>query len=406
LVVWGYGLLVLALNCREEAVLKAGTAFLVLLASLAWLLFQFFYEQFESGGSSEISWWLVAWVALGWSDFAGWCRSPRKELRGAACAVLLASLLAIGAIAGDWWGAEWLSVVFFTVALGWAVVGGRAKLENLAFSSLLPASVGTILLLIELNSPRELLNSALIVSLVLVAAWWVVAWRDREKLQEVALLEVVRTALLGTAILVAYCHWLENEPFILLTMATGSAALVGWRFLRSESLSWLGGTFALVAIGSLCARAAATGVHPAAVVVVAILAAADGIWLSRPNFRLGALSDPKVASFLGGTAVILVVFAGFGLAGVASWTTASWAVGCVALLVCGFWVGLRGYRVIALLGLGVTIVRLFLVDIDDSFWRIVAFGITGALLVGIGYLYNRFHQRLAEGDLDWGEGEN
>jgi uncharacterized membrane protein len=86
-------------------------------------------------------------------------------------------------------------------------------------------------------------------------------------------------------------------------------------------------------------------------------------------------------------------------------TTAFWAVGAVALLAAGFWGGLRGYRVVGLLGIGCAIVRLFSVDVQETFWRIVAFGVTGALLVGIGYIYNRFHQRLAEHDLDWSKEE-
>jgi len=58
--------------------------------------------------------------------------------------------------------------------------------------------------------------------------------------------------------------------------------------------------------------------------------------------------------------------------------------------------------VIALGGLGCALVRLFAVDVQDTLWRIVAFGVTSGLLIGIGYVYNRYHKRLAEGDLDWG----
>ena len=99
---------------------------------------------------------------------------------------------------------------------------------------------------------------------------------------------------------------------------------------------------------------------------------------------------------------MLAVLLGFVLVGeVAGWTTAGCALGAVLLLVAGFWGGLRGYRVLGLLGIGFAILRLFIVDLDEIFWRIVAFGVTGALLVGIGYIYNRFHRQLAEHDLDW-----
>jgi uncharacterized membrane protein len=96
------------------------------------------------------------------------------------------------------------------------------------------------------------------------------------------------------------------------------------------------------------------------------------------------------------------VLIGLALEGrVAGWTTAFWAVGAVALLAAGFWGGLRGYWVIGLLGVGCAVLRLFTVDVQETFWRIVAFGVTGALLVGIGYTYSRFHRRLAANDLDW-----
>ena len=36
----------------------------------------------------------------------------------------------------------------------------------------------------------------------------------------------------------------------------------------------------------------------------------------------------------------------------------------------------------------------FLVDLDDTFGRIVAFGTTAAILVGIGYLYSKFRSRI------------
>ena len=43
------------------------------------------------------------------------------------------------------------------------------------------------------------------------------------------------------------------------------------------------------------------------------------------------------------------------------------------------------------------ILRLFAVDLDETFWRIVGFGEGRALVVGSGDVYNRFYQRLAEG---------
>jgi len=85
--------------------------------------------------------------------------------------------------------------------------------------------------------------------------------------------------------------------------------------------------------------------------------------------------------------MILLLF-GFSLDSLwEQWTTAIWALGGVFLVVAGFWGNLRAYRVVGLIALGCAILRLFIVDIDDSLWRIIGFGITGALFVGIGYIY-------------------
>jgi hypothetical protein len=394
LVPWVYGGVVLALLFREKTSAKAWSPLLILLATLGWLLFR----ENELAGSS---WWLTGWLVFGWGYFAWLAKDAAKELRVAATGLLWVSLLAVSFMVTDWFGDEWHSPVFLLVALGWVAIGGFYKLTSLAFSSLWPALVAAGAMGYESIFGGSDLVFAL--NLILVIAWWWVGWRDQEKFDGVKTMDFLRTLFLGVVIAIALGFWLDREGYIFAMMLTGSVALLGWRYLRSEGLSWLGAIFALGAVTMLIGLADDVGVHPACVVAVAVLAAADGVWLARPVCRLGPLANPRVASVFWGGAAMVTVLAGFGLAGVAEWTTAVWATGAVALLVWGFWVGLRGYRVIALLGLAVTIVRLFLVDIDNSLWRIIAFGVTGALLVGIGYLYNRFHKRLADGDLDWGK---
>ena len=130
-----------------------------------------------------------------------------------------------------------------------------------------------------------------------------------------------------------------------------------------------------------------------------------GASLARSGFHKN-LATPKVASLLWGSAAVFSLLVGLSRdEAMSSFLTSAWALGSVVLLVVGFCFRLRGYRMLGLLCLAFPLGRMFLVDIDEPLWRIVAFGVTGALLVGVGYIYQRFHRQLADGDYDWGKRE-
>lgn len=78
--------------------------------------------------------------------------------------------------------------------------------------------------------------------------------------------------------------------------------------------------------------------------------------------------------------------------------TAWWGLTSIALFIGGLFGGLRAYRMIGLLGLITCIARMFAVDIDDTFYRIIAFAVVALVLLGVGFLYTRFRRWIESQD--------
>ena len=113
-----------------------------------------------------------------------------------------------------------------------------------------------------------------------------------------------------------------------------------------------------------------------------------------------------------GTALSFWVFAGSNV-GVEKLATVCWGVTSILVFIAGLAGGLRNYRMVGLIGLGLCLIRMFIVDIDDTLYRIIAFFVIAVVLLLIGYLYNRFRhlieafdeQEAAEEPSDKGTGE-
>ena len=84
--------------------------------------------------------------------------------------------------------------------------------------------------------------------------------------------------------------------------------------------------------------------------------------------------------------------------GIDSLTTVCWGVAAIVLFIVGLIAGLRPYRLAALIGLAMTMIRMFAVDIDDSHYRIYASFALAAALLGVGYLYHRFRHLIERAD--------
>lgn len=75
-------------------------------------------------------------------------------------------------------------------------------------------------------------------------------------------------------------------------------------------------------------------------------------------------------------------------------TAVFWGLSAIVLFVCGLLSGLRAYRLAGLIGLVFCIAHIFIWDIQDTFYRIIAFFVTGLVLLVIGFLYHRFRDRI------------
>ena len=372
------------------------TPFVILMGTL-WMLSTGFAEELPVSGQMAV--WLMG--AIG---FYGWLgRSEKPVHLLVSISVLLGSLVAYGILIEELLEMKWLGAFFAMLAVVTLVLGRQLNYLTLRCFSILTGIVGAGWCWIL--EPEGGLRIVQGVGLLMSVVWWFWGWRrPEEKKVHEDLVEGVRTVVSGVWLVVFLNNELADLPRALVFGVVSAGLMLGWRFLRAYSLSWLGLLFSLMGVRSLFEESAHL-YYPWVVAFYFVLFLGQGIWLAHAKQEI-TLARPKVASVLwGGTAMGVILFGLVMRSEVASWTTASWAIASVILLASGFWFGLRGYRMIALGGLAATIIRMFMVDIQDSFWRILAFGITGALLVGIGYLYNRFHKRLADGDLDWGMSE-
>lgn len=79
-----------------------------------------------------------------------------------------------------------------------------------------------------------------------------------------------------------------------------------------------------------------------------------------------------------------------------SWYTPILAVTAFAMILLGLFRADAVFRQLGLVALAVPLVRLFLVDVQDALYRIIAFAAAAVLLTVLGYLYHRLSSRLLQ----------
>jgi len=348
---------------------------------------------------------VLIWLAATWG-YCAWLGLTRTIPRQVvSTGMMLVSIGAVVLLGSEYFGPEWSMVVLLGLAVLWRVAHQRVPISDLKALSVLPALLGGFLMLLDWDGEIE--SGVLIGAVIAVLLYWgydVLFKGEEEKRVAKQWFEAVRAVVMGLVLFTAINLTLEGA-FEVMGHAVLGAVMVGlWWRLRDEALAWGGLVGAGLALKAMVEDHVPDAWHEVSVAVLFVLFVVNGLVMARSG-REEQLAQPKVASVIWGILAMVTVLVGLVLEGEATGsTTAFWALGAVALLAAGFWGGLRGYRVVGLVGIGCAILRLFAVDLDETFWRIVAFGVTGALLVGIGYVYNRFHQRLAEHDLDWRKG--
>tara|TARA_R110002096_G_scaffold4493_16_gene20915 strand:- start:15425 stop:18268 length:2844 start_codon:yes stop_codon:yes gene_type:complete len=78
--------------------------------------------------------------------------------------------------------------------------------------------------------------------------------------------------------------------------------------------------------------------------------------------------------------------------------TALWGLTGISIFVGGLALRRRAYRAVGLSTLLFCIIRVFVVDLQDTFYRIIAFAAIAILLLVIGYLYTRFRELIEQDD--------
>ncbi|MGE0884994.1 MAG: DUF2339 domain-containing protein [Blastocatellales bacterium] len=82
------------------------------------------------------------------------------------------------------------------------------------------------------------------------------------------------------------------------------------------------------------------------------------------------------------------------------WLSVIWAVYSGGMLAVGLWRRNRLLRLMALSLLGLTILKVFLVDLSslDKIYRVISFVVLGVILLAVSFLYQRSQQRMAGGN--------
>ena len=125
-------------------------------------------------------------------------------------------------------------------------------------------------------------------------------------------------------------------------------------------------------------------------VIVALLFLVHGVLHPRKIDEYRAL-----AVFQAIPALALVFYASYpGVLMIENLTTVCWGVASIVVFIFGLVAGLKVYRIVGLFGLGLALARVFVVDLDDTLYRIFASFAVAIVLMIVSYLYHRFRHRI------------
>jgi len=124
--------------------------------------------------------------------------------------------------------------------------------------------------------------------------------------------------------------------------------------------------------------------------VVAIVAVMLGLPLVARSFTKERWSTLSLAAH--GAIALMLFYWFFAVQGapLRAYTTVIWGGGALVVFGLGLFLRTRVYRMLGLLGLVLCVPRIFLVDLNSTLHRIIAFVVLGVVLLWVGFSYHRF----------------
>ncbi len=340
----------------------------------------------------------------------------RSAFRGAVWPEGLEGVLVALAVMVTWQVLPWLvpsdfrAPVFAAVAALLVVVSRRPGVK-----AALPASwvVGVMIVLASLWPAPEVRSTGVLAGYVIAAlASWACAWGlarapepDEGPWWWRKAVPLQTGGALALSLVLAAVGW---------SGAGEIAMLVGVTSLAWAALRWGNLVAARVA---LVVSAIWTAVRALALVVVgqadgfsfgsAVVLAAAGLlallpwWVESGDQPPDRAQRRSLSWLTGAGALGLIYFAMAWQVGVlAPYVTVGWGIAAIGLFVGGLFVRWRPYRLLGLAGLLVCIPRVFFVDLQSAFYRIIAFVVLGVVLLWVGFSYHRFRHLVVDTEDD------
>lgn len=174
---------------------------------------------------------------------------------------------------------------------------------------------------------------------------------------------------------------------VTLQVGAGLVGASGFLGLAAAGITLIGGwPEAGAGSGALFAGAAAV----IALALLPLMVAQRAQWIERSTLIPWRTAHAMAAA---GVAISLaveprVLWSAYG--------SVAWAVGGIVIFSLGLLYRARSHRIVGLVTLALCIPRVFLVDLDSTSHRIAAFVVLGAVLLSVGFSYQRFRHLIAD----------
>jgi hypothetical protein len=223
-------------------------------------------------------------------------------------------------------------------------------------------------------------------------------------------LSALATAI-GLAVMLALLDATGVEKYWLMTVATCAGIAVAALARRPgvRPALWAGMFYLILAemrfvrIAGRYGRAADMGFLALALLsAVAMLGLAVAARKLRPSLDRGIRTAVEGALGAMSLLMLLVLFVVQG-GKLAGYTTVFWGTSAIAIFAAGLAGRVKPLRIVSLIGLALCLGRIFLVDARSALDRIFAFVGVGIALLAVGFLYNKYRDRIQR--LDQADGE-